>query len=193
MKVSELVRRARSVRRFHQDRKVPCDTLKDLVDLARLSASASNLQPLKYLLSCDPDNNRLVFPCLGWAGYLANWHGPAEGERPAAYIVALGDTTISQSFDRDLGIAVQSVMLGATEKKLSGCIIGSVNREDLQEALNIPKRFEILVVIAMGYPKEKVILESVGSDGNVRYWRDDDGNHHVPKRRLEDIIVTTSP
>jgi len=192
LKVSDLVRRTRSVRRFHQDREVSCDTLKELVDLARFSASASNLQPLKYSLLCDPASNRLVFPCLGWAGYLAHWHGPEEGERPAAYIVALGDKTISQSFDRDLGIAVQSVMLGVTEKKLGGCIIGSVNREDLREALNIPQRFEILVVIAIGYPKEKVILESAGSDGDIRYWRDDNGNHHVPKRQLEDIIVTTS-
>ena len=127
MALRDLVRSNRSYRRFHQEHAVDLETLKQLVDLARLSASAANKQPLKYMLSCDPERNALVFPHLGWAGYLKDWPGPAEGERPSAYIVILGDKDISPSFGCDHGIAPQSILLGATERGLGGCIIGSVN------------------------------------------------------------------
>lgn len=187
--INELVKKTRCRRRFFQDETIKLDTLKELVELARLSSSASNLQPLKYLLSCDPDKNSLIFPHLGWAGYLADWHGPEDGERPSAYIVALGDTTISRSFDRDLGMAAQNILLGATEKGLGGCVIGSVQRPELRKAFDIPERFEILVVLALGKPKETVALEIVGPDGDVKYWRGEDGVHHVPKRSLEEIII----
>jgi hypothetical protein len=61
------------------------------VNLARLSASAANLQPLRYILSNDPHKNELIFSCLAWAAYLKDWPGPPEGERPSAYIIMLGD------------------------------------------------------------------------------------------------------
>lgn len=187
--IKELVKKTRCYRRFFQDETIRLDTLKELVELARLSSSASNLQPLKYLLSCDPGKNSLIFPHLGWAGYLADWHGPEDGERPSAYIIALGDTTIARSFDRDLGMAAQNILLGATEKGLGGCVIGSVQRPELKKSLDIPGRFEILVVLALGKPKEKVVLETVRHGDDIKYWRDEDGVHHVPKRPLEEIII----
>lgn len=185
----ELVLRNRSYRRFYQEEPVDRETLRQLVDLARLSASGANRQPLKYLLSADGDRNALIFSCLGWAGYLADWPGPEEGERPSAYIVILGDTAIQSSFGCDHGIAAQSILLGATEKGLGGCIIGSVRRQDLREALALPTQYEILLVLALGKPKETVVVEPLGPDGNIRYWRDSDGVHHVPKRSLDEIIV----
>ncbi len=187
--IKDLIQRNRSYRRFHQDVAVELETLRELVDLARLSASAANKQPLKYILSCAPEKNALIFPYLGWAGYLKGWPGPSEGERPSAYIIILGDREIKQSFGCDHGIAAQSILLGATEKGLGGCIIGSVQREGLRKALKIPVRYEILLVLALGKPKETVVIEGVGPDGDIRYWRDSDGVHHVPKRRLNDIIV----
>jgi hypothetical protein len=68
-------------------------------------------------------------------------------------------------------------------------MIGSVNRERLRKTLNILNHFEILLVVALGKPKETVVLETVGPEGDIKYWRDSEGLHHVPKRRLEDIIV----
>jgi len=124
--IRDLVRKNRSYRRFYQEVAIELQTLRELVDLARLSASAANIQPLKYILSCEPQKNALIFPHLAWAGYLKDWTGPCEGERPAAYIIILGDTQISQSFGCDHGIAAQSILLGATEKGLGGCIIGTV-------------------------------------------------------------------
>jgi nitroreductase len=185
----DLVAKNRSYRRFYQDVAIDCEVLKELVDLARLSASGANKQPLKFMLSCDPDTNALVFPLLAWAGYLKDWPGPVEGERPSAYIIVLGDTDVSPSVGCDHGIAAQSILLGATERGLGGCMMSSVQREKLREALDIPSRYEIHLVIALGKPKETVIIETVGPDGNIRYWRDEEGRHHVPKRPLDDLIL----
>ena len=185
----DLVERSRSYRRFHQDHSIELETLRELVDLARLSAAAGNLQPLKYMLANEPETNHTIFQNLAWAGYLKDWPGPAEGERPSAYIIVLGDTRICKSFGCDHGIASQNILLGAVEKGLGGCMIGSVKREKLRDELNIGDHFEILLVLALGKPKEAVVLETVGSDGDIKYWRDSEGVHHVPKRSLEDIIV----
>ena len=160
------------------------------MNLARLSASAANLQPLKYILSNDPQKNELIFSCLAWAGYLKDWSGPPEGERPSAYIIVVGDTDIARTFATDLGIAAQSILLGAREHNLAGCMIGSIKRELLREMLHIPDRFEILLVIALGSPKETVVLEEMAPGGSIKYWRDEHGTHHVPKRPLEDIILS---
>ena len=187
--ISELVKENRSCRRFYEDHAVKPETLKEFVNLARMSASVANLQPLKYILSCDPSKNADIFSCLAWAGYLKDWPGPAAGERPAAYIVVLGDTSISESAGCDHGIAAQTILLGAREKGLGGCMLGSIDRDALRASLNIPAQLKILLVIAIGKPREQVVLETVGEDNSIRYWRDNDGVHHVPKRKLEDIIV----
>lgn len=187
--IKDLIVKNRTCRRFYQELAIERQTLRELVDLARLSASAANLQPLKYMLSCEPEKNALVFPHLSWAGYLKEWAGPAEGERPSAYIIVLGDTEISRSFGCDHGIAAQSILLGATEKGLGGCIIGTVRRQELRRALDIPSRYQILLVLALGKPKEKVVIETVGPAGKIEYWRDTEGVHHVPKRSLDEVII----
>ncbi|GAB4387850.1 MAG: nitroreductase family protein [Thermodesulfovibrionales bacterium] len=187
--IGDIVRRSRSYRRFYQSKEVSTRNLEGLVNLARLSPSAGNLQPLKYLISNEPEMNSSIFQCLAWAGYLKDWPGPAEGERPSAYIVILGDTGITKNFGCDHGIAAQTIMLAAAEHGLGGCIIASINKGRLREALAIPEELEILLVLALGKPKETVIIEDLGEDGEVKYWRDEKGVHHVPKRRLEEIIL----
>lgn len=187
--LEDLIRKNRSYRRFHEDRPVSMETLRELVNLARLSASGSNLQPLKFILVSDPETNEMIFPHTNWAGYLRDWDGPAEGERPAAYIVILGDKEIRKSFGCDHGIAAQSIMLGATERGLGGCILGALGKRGLRETLDIPERYDILLALALGEPKETVALEAVGPDGDIKYYRDDEGVHHVPKRSLEEIIL----
>jgi nitroreductase len=163
--------------------------LRELVDLGRLSASGANLQPLKYILSQVGERNAAIFETLGWAAYLKDWAGPGEGERPSAYIIVLGDTTIRKSFGVDPGIAAQSILLGATERGLGGCMLASIQRDVLREALDIDQRYEILLVLALGKPKEIVVIDPVGPDGEIKYWRDADGVHHVPKRSLDEIII----
>jgi len=185
----ELILKNRSYRRFYEDYTIERQTLLELIDLARLSPSSANLQPLKYFISCDKESNARIFPHLAWAGYLNDWDGPQEGERPSAYIIILGDSRIKERINCDHGIAAQSILLGAAEKGLGGCIIASIKRPDLQKTLEIPEYLQILLVLALGKPKEKVALETVGKDGNIEYWRDENGVHHVPKRPLKDIVV----
>ena len=187
--IEGLIRQNRSCRRFHQDQPVSRDTLRWLVNLARLSASAANLQPLKYVLSCDPEQNAPIFSCLAWAGYLKDWPGPADGERPAAYIVILGDRDITTNFGCDHGIAAQSILLGAREQDLGGCMVGSIKKDRLREHLDLPERYDILLVVALGRPKEEVVLTEMGPDGSIKYWRDEAGVHYVPKRPLEELII----
>ncbi len=190
--IRDLIEKNRSYRRFYQNEAIRLEILRELVDLARLSASAANKQPLKYIFSCEPEKNATIFKHLAWAGYLKGWGGPVEGERPAAYIIVLGDTKIGKAFDWDAGIAAQSILLGAVEKSLGGCIVASIQKENLRTAFNIPAHLEIVLVLALGKPKEKVIIEKVGEDGKIEYWRDKDGVHHVPKRSLNEIIVELS-
>lgn len=190
MTLYDLVLRNRSYRRFYQDVSVSSDTLRELVDLARLSASGSNLQSLKYFLSSESARNAVIFPHLAWAGYLKDWPGPEDGERPSAYIIILGDKSISPAFGCDHGIAAQSILLGATEKGLGGCMLGSIRRAELAQELGLPDTYEILLVLALGKPKETVVLDPLPANGDIKYWRDAEDVHHVPKRSLDEIIIS---
>jgi nitroreductase len=187
--LKDLIRKNRSYRRFYEDYTISQKTLKELVELARLSASAANSQPLKFILSYDTEKNRKIFSQLSWAGYLEDWPGPKQGEKPSAYIIILGDKKIKESFGCDHGIAAQSILLGAIEKGLGGCMIGSIEKDTLREKLNIPECYEILLIIALGKPKEEVVIDDVGEKGDIKYWRDENGVHHVPKRTLEELIL----
>lgn len=186
--LKELILKNRSFRRFYQDVAIPVETIKELIDLARISSSARNSQSIKYIISNTPEKNALIFPQLSWAGYLKDWNGPVEGERPSAYLVMLSDTRITDNYFCDEGIFANNILLGATEKGLGGCIVGSVERLKLQQALKIPKHFKIIQVVALGKPKEIVVLEEA-KDGNIKYYRDANGVHHVPKRPLDELIV----
>ncbi|MCU0459541.1 MAG: nitroreductase family protein [Bacteroidales bacterium] len=188
MNLKTLIEKTRTYRRFDGSHQVTTDSLVRLVDLARLSASGANRQPLKYILVTDPAQREAVYPCLAWAGYLTTWEGPDPAERPTGYIIILGDKEISESFGVDHGIAAQSIMLGATEEGLGGCIIASVKKERLRSALEIPKQFEVLLVLAIGKPVEEVVIETI-SNNDVKYWRDEKSVHHVPKRTLDEIIL----
>lgn len=187
MTLGELLRRNRSYRRFLQE-PVGESTLRELVDLTRLCPSAANKQPLKYMLSWTPEQNAKIFPHLRWAAALAPWPGPAEGERPTAYIVILGDTRVWRKWDWDTGIVGQSMLLGATERGLGGCMIALLDQAGLRAALAVPEHLEILMVVALGKPGETVVLED-GSPDAKAYWRDAQSVHHVPKRPLEELIV----
>ena len=186
--IEDLIRKTRSTRRFKKGFKITRKTLMELAELARLSASAANLQPLKYVLSYDTKKNNKIFPCIKWAGYLKDWDGPSKNEQPSAYILILGDTSVSRSFGCDHGIAAQNILLGAREKGLSGCILGALKRKDLHGNLNIPHRYEILLAVALGKPAEKIVVETA-LEGDIKYWRDKKDVLHVPKRPIEELIL----
>ncbi len=183
----QLVARNRSYRRFEQGTAISKQTLRDLVDLARLSPSAANLQTLRFWLIEHPHG--ILFESLKWANYLKDWDGPEEGERPAAYIVVLCARNCSKFSYIDAGIACQSIVLGATELGLGGCMIAAVDKDKVHEALQIPKEWEIVLVLALGVPAEEVVIDNIAPGGNIEYWRDERDRHHVPKRELDTLIL----
>lgn len=186
--IKDLILKNRSYRRFNQSVPVPMELLREMVDAARLSGSARNMQPLKYMLFNDPADCARIFPSLAWAGYLKEWPGPAEGERPTAYIIQLGDLELTDDWWCDDGIAAQSMLLTAVEQGFGGCIVGSVQREKLRSTLNIPDQYKIIQVLALGKPAEEVVIHKA-SGGDIKYWRDEKGVHHVPKRGLDELII----
>jgi len=190
MKITELLTKNRSYRRFDEDHAIEEQTLIDLVALTRLCPSSGNRQPLRYLVSCAPEMNEKVFPHLRWAAALKDWPGPGPGERPTGYIVVLGDADMPGSLNVDSGIVAQSMLLAAAEQGLGGCMIGSIDRDRLHEALKIPGDYIIVLVVGLGKPKETVVLEDVDASGNVAYWRDEQGVHHVPKRTMDQLLVS---
>lgn len=188
----DLVLKNRSYRRFDNKIAVPHEVLEHLAELARICPSGRNQQALKFMIINTPDQCEILFPCLAWAGYLSNWPGPVPEEQPAAYIIILGDTRLGKSFDTDLGICAQTMMLGASELGFGGCMIGSVKKEAVRSQFEIPDELEILLVLALGKTVEQVVIEPV-ENGNIRYWRDLDNVHHVPKRSLDEILIANNP
>jgi nitroreductase len=187
--IRDLILKNRSFRRYCQDYEVSIDTLKELVDLARLAGSSGNRQSLKYLLINDPLKNTIIFSTVfSWAT-LVEANRPKSEEKPAAFIIILGDKEISEFFGCDYGIAAQNILLGAVEKGLGGCMLAGIDKDALRKSLNIPARFEILLVVALGKPDETIILESLEPGSDTHYWVDRNKVNHVPKRSLEEIIV----
>ena len=188
MTMQELVRLNRSYRRFDQTHTLDAATLCALVDLGRLSPCGGNVQSLRYAVVCGAKLDD-VFQTLGWAAYLKEWPGPIDGERPTGYIVMIGDTALAKNPMEDAGIAAQSIMLGAVERGLGGCIFKNINRAKLKDVLGLADGLDILMVLAIGRPVETVVLDDLAPGGDVKYWRDEAAVHHVPKRRLEDVLI----
>lgn len=185
--LKELLQKNRSYRRFYQDTRIAEQELAELVELTGLCPSGRNAQALKYVIVNDLSLCEKVFETLAWAGYLTDWAGPSEGERPSAYLIQLLDTTIVENCLCDDGIQAQTVMLGAVEKGLGGCIIKAFKNEELRNILHLPERLRIMYVLALGKPKEHVVIDEI-KDGDFKYWREPDGTHHVPKRSVNELI-----
>lgn len=187
--LKDLVLKNRSYRRFDQAKSITKEDLLSFIDLARNSASGRNLQTLKYFISNEPNLNSKIFPTLSWAGYLKDWEGPVEGERPSAYIVLVEDTLIGKNLMHDQGISAQTILLAAVEKGFGGCMIYTVKRGELSELLRLPSHLEVVLVLALGVPLEQVVIDALPVNGDIKYWRDENQVHHVPKRNLKDIVI----
>ncbi len=188
--LKELVCRCRSYRRFYEKERIEEETLRELVDLARMTGSSANSQALKFRLVFKEEECAKLFPSIAWAGALPDWPGPAEGERPPAYIVICCDLSLGRNKMWDEGIAAQTIMLGAVERGLGGCMIGNFNRSQAAGALGIDAdRFSPDLILALGRPNEEVVVVPLNKDGDVRYYRDEKQVHYVPKRFLDEIIL----
>mgnify|MGYP001614291061 FL=1 len=186
----KLVENNRSYRRFQEDKPISVHILRDLIDLARLTPSARNVQPLRYMLVTKQSEREKVFPSLAWAGNLKDWPGPEAGERPSGYVIILRQKELKDAAGVDHGIVAQTIMLGAVEKGFGGCIIGAINKKQLRQELAIDEQYEILLVLALGVPAEVVVIEDLPASGDTGYWRDEQSVHHVPKRQLDELIIS---
>ena len=184
----DLVRKARSFRRFDNSHKISDELLFELIDTARLTPSAANRQPIMYLVSNKKETNDKIFQCLGWAAYLTDWNGPTTKEQPTAYVIIYSDMQFAPHLNIDPGIVAQTIMLAATEKELGACMIASFDKKKLKRAVHLSIENEIILVIALGKPAETVVIDEIAEDGSIKYWRDENDVHHVPKRKLEDIV-----
>lgn len=181
----------RSTRRFDTGHPIDKDVLEKLVELTRYCASARNMQPLRYRIVTGREEIDAVFPLLKWAGYLTEWPGPDESERPTAYLVQCLDTTLSKGAPCDSGLQLQAITLGATALGIGGCIIESFNGPKLKDVLCLPEEMTPRYVLALGYPAETVVVEDTdgGHEADIKYFRSADGVHHVPKRPLQELII----
>lgn len=193
--IKNLILKNRTYRRFKSDVFISENDLKELVNLARLSPSPRNRQSLKFFISNSEDINNKIFPALSWASALPDWEGPSVNERPSAYIIILSDYSILPKVEKTYhevasGFVAQSILLGAVEKGYGGCTIAAIQRSVLRKKLNIPEHLVILLVLALGMPDETVIIEDMPDDGNYNYRRDENQIHYVPKRSLDEILIT---
>ena len=188
----KLVRQNRSYRGFDESRKVDREELLRMVDCARLSASSVHLQPLQDYLASEPEAVGRIQPLTGWARNLPQLKLPHEGMCPTAFIVICQDRDVSDSlarFQKDVGIAAQTILLAAVEMGLGGCMIGNFEAGKIRDALELPENLAPLLIVAIGKPAEKIVIKEIAPDEPTPYYRDADGVHYVPKRRLEDIII----
>ncbi|MBD3277896.1 MAG: nitroreductase [Candidatus Aegiribacteria sp.] len=190
MDIRKLAKETRSVRRFLQDARPEREELLDFIDSARLAPCGANLQLIRFSAVSDPDRCRLLFPALNWAGYLSDWDGPAEDERPTGYIVIHVPGDRRRHIPVDAGIAAAYIVLAARGSGFGSCMIMSFDPDTLLEALKTPEGYEPFLVIAFGVPGEKIVLEE--ATDSIRYYRDASGVHHVPKLKLEEIVLSNS-
>lgn len=190
--LSGLLKKDRSVRRFREDDRLTDSTMKQLVELCRYCASGRNLQPLKYRIVTGKEECEQVYPLLKWAGYYTDWDGPEKGERPAAYLIQCLDTDMTKNPMCDEGLQLQAITLGATAVGLGCCIIKSFDVKGLMRILSLPDNLIPSYVLALGKPVETVKIEDMDGtpSADFKYFRTADGVHHVPKRPLEEIIIS---
>jgi len=185
MNIYEMILKRRTIRRF-QKKKVPYEVLEKCVNAARLAPSAANLQPCEYLIVDEEDLLDEVFGTLQWAGYISDG-SPPPSQGPTAYIIVLINQEVkTKAFEHDVGMAVENIILTALEEGVGSCCFGAVDREKLRKGFDIPKKYVIDLVIALGYPNESPVEEPF--ENSVKYWKDKRGLLHVPKRKLKDIL-----
>jgi len=187
MNFEELIYKRRTIRRFKQD-PISLDILKKLVDFARIAPMASNIQALEFIIIENIEMRQKLFPLVNWASSLPkDQRTPERGREPTAYIIVLVNTQIKKSFvDFDVGAAVENILLGAVDYGIGTCWMANINVRRIRDVFQIPEHYDIKQVISLGYPDEESVMELFKD--SFKYWKDDEGRMHVPKRSLKEVI-----
>ena len=189
--LKDLVTKARSYRRYDQSYAMSETELKSFVDIARITNSGSNQQPLKYKIICKQPLIDQYFAITKWGGRFKDYNGPAPGEQPTGYIVICCDTQIKAAAAAitDMGIAAEILVLAAAEAGFGSCMIGNFARDKCRELLALADHLEPILTVAFGKPNDEIVLEELSEGEPSDYYRDENLVHHVPKRKLDDILL----
>ena len=175
--IENLIKNNRSYRIFDESYKISIDMLKEMLNVARFTSSGRNMQTIRFLPITKASQLNIIYENIKWAGYLKDWNGPVEGQRPTAFILFLSDEKIKKSPTFDI------------EEGLGGCMIGAFNRKNISQDLNLPQNYNIELILALGKPNQNVVIEDIKEGDDIKYWKDEDNTHHVPKIVLDDLIV----
>jgi len=185
MNIYEAILKRRTIRKFKQEQ-IPLEVLKKLANAARVAPSASNMQPLKYLIVNEKNKVKEIFKYISWAGAIRPEGNPKEGEEPTAYILMLCDKEVRKDgFDTDAGAAMENLILAGVEEGIGSCWMGAIDRGNITKLLSIPERFTIHTLVSLGYIGESPVMED--EEGSLKYYKDETGCLHVPKRKFEDV------
>lgn len=185
---SELVKATRSFRNFDSSYRLDDETMTGLIELCRYTPSTANSQSIKFAYANTQESCEKIFPMLGWAGYIKEDKPPYDGNVPAAYILLCHDTDIANEIEIDAGICAQTIVLGAMDKGIAACMIGSFNKEKASELFALPDNIKPRLFIALGKPAETVEVVDI-KNGDVKYYRESKVKHIVPKRTLDELLV----
>ena len=184
---TKLTENTRCTRRFRQDTTIEHEDLIELIDLARQISSGKNMQPLKYIAISDGKTKDEVYKPLVWAANLTKWQ-QSKYEKPTAYILIINDTSIKGFSAIDSGIAMQTIMLGASAKGYDGCMLASIDKVAYSKLFNLPPHLEPMFIIALGISSENIKIVDV-ENNDTNYYREDNGTHCVPKRTLDEVLL----
>lgn len=186
MSIYDKIITRRTIRQF-KSRPLSQEILKNLVNAGRLAPSGANLQPLEFIVIDDATIKKDVFPCLKWAAYIAPEGNPRTGQEPTAYVVVLVNEEIRpQGYEWDVGAAMENMILTAWEEGIGSCWLLSIDRDRLRQILSVPASYRIDSILALGYPAEESVVEELTD--SVKYWKDEQGRFHVPKRALKNVV-----
>ena len=189
--LKDLLLASRSYRSFDESVKITNEMLADWVYCVRYAPSSINLQMLKFVAVTDETLCARLLANTRWAGKIKDQKLPPDGHAPVAYIIICADKSVvptAESFEKDVGICAQTIMLAACESGFGGCMIGSFVPDAVKEILKLEENLVPKLVLALGKPDEHVELVGEADDGSVTYYREG-GIHYVQKRKLENILI----
>jgi len=169
----ELVASRQSDRAYDKNRMVEQEKLDRILEAARLSPSACNAQPWRFIVVTNEELSVKVGKATAGLG-MNKFAKDAPVhilivEESANITSLLGSKIKDKHFPLiDIGIAAAHITLAAEAEGLGSCILGWFDEKELKHILGIPSSKRLLLDIAIGYPvkgkrpksrksKEKVI------------------------------------
>ena len=165
MDFSQLIKVRQSTRSY-SEKPVERDKLIKCLEAARLSPSACNSQPWKFIIADDKDLVKQIAGCT--YGKVVRFNKFTDSAKAFAVIVmepgnlrsSAGSIKTSTDYANiDMGIAVSGFCYQAADLGLGTCIIGWYREKDIKRILKIPGNKKIGLLISIGYPKDNTVRE----------------------------------